>query len=212
MNVQAGHGTPSQFYEFVAPNGRKHLAPKGRCWAYTQERMRQLHANGELWFGRDGNGVPRLKRFLKDARLELTPETIWPAAVTGTTRQAKRHVLSLLPHHAVFDTPKPESLIGRIIEIASDPGDTILDAYLGSGTTASAAHKLGRAWVGIEAGPHAATHCAQRLRRVIDGETGGISTAAQWHGGGGFRYLSANGAVNLAGQSASAPPRAVALS
>jgi adenine-specific DNA-methyltransferase len=210
VNVQAGHGTPSQFYDFVAPNGRTHQPPKGRCWAYTKERMQQLQADGQLWFGRDGNGVPRLKRFLKDVRLELTPETLWPATVTGTTRQAKRHILSLLPRHAVFDTPKPEPLIGRIIEIASDPGDLVLDAYLGSGTTASAAHKLGRTWIGIELGAHAATHCAQRMRNVIDGESGGISRAVQWCGGGGFRYFRAKDAVGSGAQS-SALATALAL-
>lgn len=211
VNVQAGHGTPSQFYEFVAPNGKKHSPPKGRCWAYTQERMRQLHANGELWFGRDGNGVPRLKRFLKDVCVELTPETIWPAAVTGTTRQAKRHILSLLPHHAVFDTPKPEPLLGRVIEIASDPGDLVLDAYLGCGTTAAVAHKLGRVWVGIEIGEHAATHCAERLRRVVDGESGGISSAMQWRGGGGFRFLRARSAHEIAAEDSFAQAAALAL-
>jgi adenine-specific DNA-methyltransferase len=211
VNVQAGHGTPSQFYEFVAPNGKKHLPPKGRCWAYTQERMRQLHANGELWFGRDGNGVPRLKRFLKNVRVELTPETIWPATVTGTTRQAKRHILSLLPEHAVFDTPKPEPLLRRVIEIASDPGDVVLDAYLGCGTTAAAAHKLGRVWVGIEIGGHAATHCAERLRRVVDGEPGGISAAVQWRGGGGFRFLRAKKAHEVLPEDSATEAAALAL-
>jgi adenine-specific DNA-methyltransferase len=189
VNVQAGHGTPSQFYELAAPNGTKHLPPKGRCWAYTQERMRVLQANGELSFGRDGNGVPRLKRFLRDVSLELTPETLWPATVTGTTRQAKRHVLALLPSQAVFDTPKPEPLLGRIIEIATDPGDIVLDAYVGSGTTTAAAHKLNRRWIGIDSGQHAATHCASRMRQVVNGESGGISAAVQWRGGGGFQFL-----------------------
>jgi adenine-specific DNA-methyltransferase len=170
-NVQGGHGTASQFYELTAPNGRRHRPPKGRCWVYTRERMAAAVASNEVWFGRDGNGVPRLKRFLADAAWGVTPETLWRAEDVGTTRTAKREVLELLG--SVFDTPKPEALIARVLEIASDPGDLVLDAYLGSGTTAAVAHKLGREWIGIEAGDHAVTHCAQRLRHVVDESGGG---------------------------------------
>jgi adenine-specific DNA-methyltransferase len=187
-NVQGGHGTPGQFYELVAPNGRRHQPPKGRCWVYTRERMDAAVANGEVWFGRDGNGVPRLKRFLAGAAWGVTPETLWTAEEAGTTRTAKREVLEVLGTESVFDTPKPEQLIARVLEIASDPGDLVLDAYLGSGTTAAVAHKLSRDWIGIEVGDHAVTHCAQRLRAVVDGEAGGISSAAGWTGGGGFNF------------------------
>jgi adenine-specific DNA-methyltransferase len=189
LNAQAGHGTPAQFYELVAPNGRRHVPPPGRCWVYTRERMQEMIDAGEVWFGRDGNGVPRLKRFLSDARLRVTPETLWTADFAGTTLAAKKHLLSLLPDVDVFDTPKPEELIARILEIATDPGDLVLDSYLGSGTTAAAAAKLGRRWIGIEHGDHVVTHCAARLRAVVDGEPGGISATAGWKGGGGFRFL-----------------------
>ncbi len=188
-NVQAGHATASQFYELVAPNGRRHAPPNGRCWVYTRKRMEALIANGEVWFGRDGNGVPRLKRFLSTAQVGVTPETLWPAAAAGTTMSAKRHLLSMFPDVAVFDTPKPEELVSLIVAIASDPGDLVLDAYLGSGTTAAVAHKMGRRWFGIESGPQAGTHCAERMRQVIRGEQGGISAAVGWTGGGGFTYL-----------------------
>lgn len=188
-NVQAGHATASQFYELVAPNGRRHVPPKGRCWVYTRERIEERIANGEVWFGRGGNGVPRLKRFLRDSQLGATPETLWTADVAGTTMAAKRHLLSMFPDEEVFDTPKPEELIARILTIASNPGDLILDAYLGSGTTAAVAHKMSRRWVGIEKGPHAVTHCAERLRRVVEGEPGGISELLGWRGGGGFTFL-----------------------
>jgi adenine-specific DNA-methyltransferase len=89
----------------------------------------------------------------------------------------------------VFDTPKPEELVSRILAIATNPGDLVLDAYLGSGTTAAVAHKMGRRWFGIECGPQAVTHCAERMRQVIGGEPGGISAAVGWSGGGGFTYL-----------------------
>jgi adenine-specific DNA-methyltransferase len=188
-NVQAGHATASQFYEIAAPNGRRHRPPSGRCWVYTKERMEALIANGEVWFGADGNGVPRLKRFLSRARVGVAPETIWAADDVGTTTSAKRHIMSMFPDMPAFDTPKPEGLIRRIIEIATDPGDLVLDAYLGSGTTAAVAHKMGRRWIGIENGAHAVTHCAARLRAVIDGESGGISSDLNWPGGGGFTFL-----------------------
>ena len=187
-NVQAGHGTPSQFYELVAPNGRRHRPPKGRCWAYTQEKMAEAIAAGDIWFGKDGNGVPRFKRFFDKAQTGVTPETLWTADSVGTTRLAKRQLLELFPNDAVFDTPKPEQLVAQILTIATDPGDLVLDAYLGSGTTAAVAHKMGRRWIGIEVGDHAVTHCVHRLQKVVDGETGGISKHVGWSGGGGFTF------------------------
>lgn len=191
VNVQAGHATPNQFYALIAPNGRKHVPPKGRCWAYTAERMTERITNGEMWFGADGNGVPRLKRFLANSKTDVRPETLWRAGEVGTTLAAKRHLLQLFSEDAVFDTPKPESLIQRILDIATRPGDTVLDAFLGSGTTAAVAHKTGRRYIGIEQGDHAITHCVSRLRKVVDGEAGGISAATRWSGGGGFTFYSA---------------------
>jgi len=89
----------------------------------------------------------------------------------------------------MFGTPKPERLLQRILRIATDPGDLVLDSFLGSGTTAAVAHKMGRRWIGIEMGEHALTHCLPRLQKVVDGEQGGISAAVGWQGGGGFRCL-----------------------
>jgi adenine-specific DNA-methyltransferase len=188
-NVQAGHGTASQFYVLVAPNGRRHEPPKGRCWVYSQRRMQQeIHARN-VWFGKDGNGVPRLKRFLSESQPGLTPETLWTAAEVGTNDSAKKHLLQLLPDDTVFETPKPEALLHRILHIATHPGDLVLDAYLGSGTTAAVAHKMGRRYVGIEEGRQAVTHCFTRLRHVVEGERGGISEQVGWSGGGGFEFF-----------------------
>jgi len=190
-NVQAGHGTKSQFYEIVAPNGRRHWPPNGRCWVYSQDRMTEEISKNNVWFGRNGNGVPRAKLFLADASCDgMTPHTLWSAEEAGTTESAKKHLLRLFPDHPVFDTPKPESLVGRIIQISSRPGDFVLDAYLGSGTAAAVAHKLNRRYIGIEVGPHALTHAASRLRQVVDGEQGGVSEAVGWRGGGGFDFYS----------------------
>ena len=191
-NVQAGHATKSQFYDVVAPNGQRHKPPKGRCWVYNQARMKQEIANNNVWFGRKGDCVPRLKRFLRDARRGFTPHTLWPAAEVGTNDHAKKHLLELFPRQSLFDTPKPEALIRRILCIASEPGDFVLDAYLGSGTTAAVAHKMGRRYIGIERGDHAATHCVERMRKVIAGEQGGVSGAAGWNGGGAFHFYKLN--------------------
>jgi adenine-specific DNA-methyltransferase len=188
-NVQAGHATKNQFYTLVAPNGMNHRPPSGRSWIYTQDKMSTEIAAGNVWFGKGGNGVPRLKRFLSTSSGGLTPETLWPAATVGTSDSAKRHLLQLFREHLVFDTPKPEPLIGQVLRIATNVGDLVFDAYLGSGTTAAVAHKMGRRYVGIERGDHAVTHCAERLKRVVAGDPSGISADLGWKGGGGFDFF-----------------------
>lgn len=186
-NAQAGHATPAQFYDFVAPNGKRHKLPAGRCWLYTERRMAEEVALGNIWLGKDGNGVPRIKTFL-DPSAELTPDTLWLAGDVGTNDEAKKETKVLFVESDVFDTPKPERLLHRIIHIATNPGDLVLDSFLGSGTTAAVAHKMGRRYIGIEMGEHAVTHCAPRLKKVIAGEPGGISKSVGWQGGGGFRF------------------------
>ncbi len=187
-NVQNGHATASQFYDLVAPNGKVHRPPEGRCWIYTQDKMKREIAAGNVWFGKIGQGVPRIKRFLNSSNVGLTPETLWFATEVGTNDEAKKQLLKLFPDDGVFDTPKPEGLISRILSIATSPGDLVLDAFLGSGTTAAVAHKMRRRYIGIERGEHAVTHCAARLRLVVDGDTSGISNDVCWHGGGGFSF------------------------
>ena len=188
-NVQDGHGTTSQHYGLVAPNGRVHYPPVGRCWMYNQDRMMSEVEAGNIWFGKDGNGVPRIKRFLDEHAIGLTPETLWTADDAGTTHGAKKQLLGILPRQAVFETPKPESLVSRILEISTDPGDAVLDCFLGSGTTAAVAHKLGRSYIGIESGEQIRSHCAERLRLVVDGDRTGISATIGWTGGGGFDFF-----------------------
>jgi adenine-specific DNA-methyltransferase len=189
LNVQAGHATPAQFYRITAPNGKKHSPPEGRCWVFTKRRMQREIASRNVVFGMNGDGVPRRKKFLRAARAGITPDTCWLAQDVGTTNVAKKQILSIFPGEQVFDTPKPESLIRRILDIATDPGDIVLDAYLGSGTTAAVAHKMKRRYIGIEQGEHAISHCAKRLRSVIDGDSNGISDHVKWLGGGGFEFF-----------------------
>ena len=118
----------------------------------------------------------------------IIAQTVWPQSSVGNTQEAKKEVIALNPAD-IFDTPKPERLIQRILHIATNENDLILDSFLGSGTTAAVAHKMRRRWIGIEMGEHAATHCLPRLQKVIDGEQGGISKAVAWQGGGGFRFM-----------------------
>jgi len=191
-NVQDGHATPQQFYSISAPNGRVHEAPKGRCWVYTKLKMLEEIKKGNIWFGKDGNGVPRIKKFLKERASGVTPETLWRAQDVGTTTDAKKHLIQLFNKKTLFDTPKPEQLIQRILHISSNPGDIVLDAYLGSGTTAAVAHKMGRKYIGLEDGQHLESHCVHRLQQVINGESGGISSAVGWTGGGGFDFYRAS--------------------
>ncbi|MGY1447228.1 site-specific DNA-methyltransferase [Pseudomonas chlororaphis] len=187
-NVQAGHAAASQFYQVVSPSGRLYSPPNGRCWAYNKARMESEIANNNVWFGAGGDGVPRIKKFLKDKEIRVTPETIWLADECGTSKSAKKHVLKMFPDEAVFDTPKPEELIKKILSIATNEGELVLDAFLGSGTTAAVAHKMGRRYVGIEAGDHIVNIVVRRLRFVVEGEPGGISKSVGWQGGGGFEF------------------------
>ena len=187
-NAQDGHATEDQFYDYQAPNGKLHKLPPGRCWLYTEKRMNEEVAKNNIWFGTKGSGVPRIKKFLQEDSAGLVPETLWLAKEVGTNDQAKKEIVKLALNDQVFDTPKPEQLIGRILHIATNPGDLVLDSFLGSGTTAAVAHKMGRRYIGIEMGDHAITHCVPRLQKVIEGEQGGISEAVGWQGGGGFRF------------------------
>lgn len=118
----------------------------------------------------------------------MTPLTIWPFQEVGHNQDAKKEVKAF-NSTSVFDTPKPERLIERVLTLGSNPGDLVLDSFLGSGTTAAVAQKMGRRWIGIEMGDHAYTHCKVRLDKVIAGEDpGGITKASGWQGGGGYRF------------------------
>ena len=188
-NVQAGHAVASQFYTVISPNGIKHNPPKGRCWIYNEERMQREIAEGNIWFGKDGSNTPRVKKFLKDAKIGLTPETIWLADEVGTSDSAKKQLMTLFPDNEnIFETPKPEELLRRIIEIASDEGDFVLDCYIGSGTTIAVAHKLNRKYIGIEIGKQMSELVVRRMNQVICGEKSGISKSIKWQGGGNFIF------------------------
>lgn len=189
LSVQAGHAVKSQFYTIVSPTGKKHKPPKGRCWIYNEERMQEEIKNNNIWFGSDGNGVPRLKKILDVSKLGVVPETLWNVEFAGSTKEAKQELLALeIYDEDVFDTPKPEQLIYRIMQIATNENDLVLDCFMGSGTTAAVAHKFGRNYIGIELNKKVYKYASERLKKVCNGESGGISSALVWNGGG--EYLS----------------------
>lgn len=175
-------------YPITTPSGRDVNPPRGYCWRFSREKFQEMVADNRIWFGENGNSVPRVKRFLSDVKDGITALTIWTYQEVGHNQDAKKEVKSFNDKD-VFATPKPERLIERVLTLGSNPGDLVLDSFLGSGTTAAVAHKMGRRWIGIELGEHCDTHCVPRLKKVIDGEdAGGITKSANWRGGGGFRY------------------------
>lgn len=179
---------PNQMYEITTPGGKTYTPPEGKCWKNVEEIYLQLVADNRIWFGPDGCAMPRRKTFLSEHE-GVIPWTWWTNKEVGHSQEAKKEVLALFGAANVFDTPKPERLVSRILHIASNPGDLVLDSFLGSGTTAAVAHKMGRRYIGIEMGDHAYTHCKLRLDKVIAGEDkGGITKSANWQGGGGYRF------------------------
>lgn len=177
----------SSDYPITLPSGRVVNPPAGYCWRFSKDKFENLVNDNRIWFGKDGNSVPRLKRFLSDVKQGSTSLTIWSYQEVGHNQDAKKEV-KVFNEKEVFITPKPERLIERVLTLATNPNDLVLDSFLGSGTTAAVAQKMGRRYIGIEMGNHAITHCVPRLKAVVDGEQGGISKAVNWQGGGGFRF------------------------
>lgn len=178
---------PNQMYQVVTPGGAEYLPPDGRCWSNIETNFNHFVAEGRMWFGKDGKSRPRIKNYLSEAN-GIKSWSWRTNKEVGHNQEAKKEINTLFGAGNAFDTPKPERLIERILIIATNPGDLILDSFLGSGTTAAVAHKMGRRYIGIELGDHAVTHCVPRLQKVIDGEQDGISKAQNWRGGGGFRF------------------------
>lgn len=179
-----------QQYVITNPAGRELLPPRGRSWYATEPVLRRLEAEDRIWWTKGGAGQPRMKNFDIDS-LQV-PSTLWSGRDVGTNDDAKRHLATLFPYSGtVFDTPKPETLLQRILHIATQPGDLVVDLFGGSGTTAAVAHKMGRLWITSER--LVATVAAvllPRLQLVVDGrDEGGITGSVSWKGGGGFDVL-----------------------
>jgi adenine-specific DNA-methyltransferase len=175
-------------YDVIGPTGKIFNVPNGKHWVYSKENMLKLIEENRIWFGKDGTSFPRKKRFLSDVQQGRTPDTWWTSDEVGHNQEGKREVKALNPYD-IFPTPKPERLIERIINIATNKGDIVLDSFAGSGTTGAVAHKLGRKWINIELGEHCNTHILPRLKNVVDGsDEGGITKSVSWLGGGGFKF------------------------
>ena len=176
-------------YPIKLPSGRSVMPPVGRHWNGLPERTRMLKLDNRLWFGPNGDNPPRIKVFLNEVQEGIVPDSWWTHIECGNNQEAKKELLSLFENEEPFSTAKPERLIRRIVDISTRPGDIILDSFAGSGTTGAVAHKMGRRWIMVELGEHCHTHIIPRMKKVIDGkDLGGITKAADWQGGGGFRY------------------------
>lgn len=174
-------------YPITTPSGRVVNPPTGRCWRASKEKFDEMVDENRIWFGEDGSNVPRVKRFLSEVKQSVTPQTIWDYSEVGHNQEAIQN-LNKMFGKKIFDTPKPESLLQRIIHIGSNEDDIILDFFTGSGTTAAVAHKMGRRYIGVEQMDYIQDITVERLKKVLEGEQGGISKAQNWHGGGSFVY------------------------
>lgn len=187
-DLSVGPAVEKNIYPITTPSGRICFPPEGYSWRLSEERFKEYVEDNRIWFGPKGNNVPSIKRFLSEVKKGVTPMTLWTYQEVGHNQDAKKEIKAF-GFKTVFDTPKPEKLIERIITLGSNPGDLVLDSFLGSGTTAAVAQKMGRRYIGIELGNHAYTHCVPRLKMVTDGtDQGGISKAQKWEGGSGFKF------------------------
>lgn len=174
-------------YPIITPSGRVVNPPQGYCWRLSKERFAEFVADNRIWFGEDGNNTPRIKRFLSEVKQGMTAMTIWKYTEVGHTQDAMKEVKAI-NSVSVFGTPKPERLIEHILTLATNEGDLVFDSFVGSGTTAAVAHKMGRRYIGVEQMDYIQDITVERLKKVLEGEQGGISKAQNWHGGGSFVY------------------------
>ena len=182
---------PSMYFPIEDPDGNKvypiHDDGREARWAMGQSSVDALIAEKKIiWKKRENGWVPYTREYAPENPTRPWP-TIWNDL--STTRQTKAHLNKLLGTALSFDTPKPEDLMQRILEMSSNSGDLILDSFAGTGSTAMAAHKIDRKWITIELGEHSTTHILPRASKVLDGEDfGGISQTVDWQGGGGFNF------------------------
>ncbi len=177
-------------YPIRTPSGRVRHPPPGRCWSRTEAQWKELVERGRAYFGKRGDGAPSFKQYLDEAPA-IVPNTWWEHEDAGHSDEAAKEIRALFPDDPAFATPKPERLLRRIVHIASNPGDIVLDCFLGSGTTAAVAQKMGRRWVGVERESLTTERYAvERLQRVVAGDDpGGVTAEVGWQGGGGFQVL-----------------------
>lgn len=180
---------PNQMYKITTPAGVTYDPPEGRCWSNVESEFKKLLADNRMWFGKDGKSRPRVKNFLEESD-GISAWTWWSNKEVGHNQEAKKESIALFGAAKAFATPKPERLMKRILELATDEGDIVLDSFAGSGTTGAVAHKMQRKWIMVEFGEQCQTHILPRMEKVISGEdAGGVSEAVGWQGGGGFDFV-----------------------
>lgn len=179
--------TPADCYPITLPSGKIIYPTQGRSWISGKKKFAELVADNRIWFGENGDNIPRVKKFLSEVQQGLVSKTIWKIEEVGDNQESKKEIKALNLSE-VFTTPKPERLIQRILTLATNEGDIVLDNFLGSGTTAAVAHKMKRQYIGVEQMDYIESVTIERLKKVIEGEQGGISKAVNWQGGGSFVY------------------------
>lgn len=189
-DMTASHSYSEGKYEVVGPHGDVFVPRDGRWWSVSRQGFDELRDDNRLWWGREGRTFPFRKRFQSEL-IGLVPTTIWLHEEVGNNREAKGEITRLFGRGAIFATPKPERLLHKIIHIGSNPGDIVLDCFVGSGTTAAVAHKMSRRWVAVEREHESIeTFAFPRLERIVTGDDlGGVTDRAEWTGGGSFRVL-----------------------
>lgn len=179
---------PNLRYAIAHPDGRE-IWPE-KQWQWSQARVLEAQANDEIVINeKSGKISVAYKQYLRDPEGEERRRKPYSIIESHYTQHGTQESVALFGAEDKFSFPKPEGLIATILEGCTQPNDLVLDSFLGSGTTAAVAHKMGRRYIGIEAGDHAKTHCIPRLEKVIDGEQGGISELVNWQGGGGFNFF-----------------------
>jgi adenine-specific DNA-methyltransferase len=191
-------------YEIVSPGGKKHWPPKGTSWRFTKEKFKELLAEKRIWFGEDGNNVPRLKRFLSDVAKSVPATTWWEHKDVGHSDEAKKEIRELFPEREeIYATPKPVRLIKRILSLGCDENSIVMDAFGGSGTTAHAVLALNkedggnRKFILVECEDYADSITAERVRRVIKGVKGASDENLKKGLGGTFSYFELGKAIEL---------------
>lgn len=174
-------------YPIKTPSGKIVNPPKGSCWQTSEANFKKMLADKRIWFGANGDAKPQIKQFLSEVQQGSVTKSIWLYDEVGHNQISRAEIIKLFGEH-VFATPKPEKLIKRIIDLSTKEDDIVMDFFLGSGTTTAVAHKMKRRYVGIDQMDYIETVAVERIKKVIEGEDGGISKEVSWKGGGSFIY------------------------
>jgi adenine-specific DNA-methyltransferase len=187
---------PNQMYEIETPSGKIVTPPEGRCWSTIESEFEKLRSEGRIYFGKKGDSQPSIIRFLSEVE-GLVPWTWWPHDETGHTDEARKDVQSIFGSQTVFDTPKPVRLIERILQIATSPGDTVMDSFAGSGTTGHTVFRMNhgtpeeesRNFILVELDNRIAREVtSERCRKIASGYTDNKEREVPGLGGG-FKYV-----------------------